>query len=117
METTTETAPTNDLQVGKNEDIFTSEDTYRGIANSLGIEKQSDQIKYQDQIQRLAEWAKAKGAKDNTDIIWQIKQLANRIGGPQIGNNWAQHLSQYAYLELQRIGIDRDLRSLEKPNG
>ncbi len=33
METTTETAPKDDLQVGKNEDIFTSSSTYYTIDN------------------------------------------------------------------------------------
>ena len=73
--------------------------------------------KHQDQIKRLIEWAQAKGAKDTTDIVWSIRQLANRVGSPHIGNDWAQHLAEYAYLELERNKIDGQLKEMDMKPG
>lgn len=87
------------------------------IGRAVGLNNFDEIKKYQDQIKRLHEWARMKGAKDREDSVWQIKQLANRIGGPTIGNNWAQHLSTYAHLEMERMGLDTQLRSMEGQHG
>jgi len=83
------------------------------LARSVGLERQSDIVKYQDQIDRLMEWAREKGAKNKEEMVWQVRQLANRIGGPTIGTNWVRHLANYAYLEMEKLKIDKQLQELE----
>lgn len=82
------------------------------LANSLGI-KNLDEIRKNDlQIQRLVDWAKAKGATTREDIAWSIRQLAARVGTPAIGDGNIKHLSVYAYLELERLKIDKQLKEM-----
>ena len=84
--------------------------TQHAIASAVGLENSSEISKYAHQIERLNQWATMKGAKDTADKVWQIKQLANRIGGPTIGNNWAKHLATYAFLEMERMKLDQQLQ-------
>lgn len=82
------------------------------LARTLGLENLEDIKKYQDQLSRLIEWAQEKGAQTREDIAWQVKSLAGRVGGPQFGNNIVQHLSQWAYLELERNRLDRQMKEM-----
>lgn len=101
---------TEQINVGQTTDPFIDDTSKLQIAHALGLESLEDIKKYQDQIARLTEWGKAKGAKDTLDLIWQIKDLANRIGGPRFGENNVRNLSTYAYLELERMKIDKQLK-------
>jgi hypothetical protein len=101
------------VSVGSNGDIYVDEFNRNAVARALNLKDYGEIKKNQDQIKRLIEWAKVKGAKDYTDITNSIKELANRVGSPKLGNNWAQHLSQYAYLEMERMKIDEQLREME----
>jgi len=82
------------------------------LARSLGMDNLKELSKYSDQLERLVEWAKLKGAKSREDVIWEVRQLANRVGGPSIGNNNVQHLSQYAYLEMERLKLDKQMKEM-----
>lgn len=83
------------------------------LARSLGLENLRDISRYHNQLDRIVEWAKAKGAVSREDVVWQVRQLMTRVGGPSLGNNWAQHLSQYAYLEMERMKLDGQLKEFE----
>lgn len=107
---------TETVSVGQSSEPFVDFSLRDSVARNLGLKDYAETKKYQHQIERLIQWAEAKGAKDNTDILYSIKQLANRVGSPKLGNNWAQHLSQYAFLEMERLNIDKQLRELEVPN-
>lgn len=80
------------------------------IARSLGINDFKEMKQYDEQLHRLARWAKMKGAKDSLDIVWNIKQLASRIGGPSFGQHNVQNLSIYAGLELERNRIENKMK-------
>lgn len=82
------------------------------LARNLGMENFDDMKKYQDQLERLIAWAREKGATSREDIAWQVKSLAGRVGGPQFGNNIVQHLSQWAYLEMERNRLDRQMKEM-----
>ena len=110
--------PTNQEEkvegIGAKAEPYTpSTDTKLAVGKALGITDLGEIDKNQHQIERLIEWAQMKGAKDDMDIVWSIKQLANRVGSPGLGNNWAQHLSTYAYLEMEKLKIDKQLREIE----
>jgi hypothetical protein len=100
------------ISVGQSNEPFIDEITRDQVGKALGLKDFAEVKKNQDQIKRLIDWAQAKGAKDTTDVVWSVKQLANRVGAPHIGNNWAQHLAQYAYLEMERMNIDKQLSEL-----
>lgn len=98
-------------------DVYVDDFERTAVARALNIDGFGDMKKYQDQIKRLIDWARSKGAKDTTDVVWNVKQLANRVGSPKIGNNWAQHLSAYAYLEMEKMKIEGELREMEPDGG
>lgn len=101
------------VPIGEKNDIYVDEFDKNAVAKALGFDKFSSIKKYNHQIERLIEWAKMKGAKDHIDIVDSIKKLANRVGSPPLGTNIAQHLSTYAYLEMERLKIDKQLREME----
>lgn len=82
------------------------------LARSLGLENLNDMSKFDDQLSNLVEWAKAKGAKSREDIIWQVRELSNMIGGPRVGTPMVRNLSQYAYLEMEKIKIDKQMKEM-----
>lgn len=82
----------------------------RSLARSLGIDNEGNLTKHQDRLSRIYKWAKEKGAEDAADVIWSVQQLANRIGSPPVGTNNVEHLSTYAYLELERMELDKKLK-------
>lgn len=84
------------------------------VGRSLGLEESEYAKTYQDQLDRLIDWSMEGGSKTREEIVWSIKQLANRVGSPPIGNNWAQHLSQYAYLEMERNKLDKQLKKMSR---
>lgn len=100
------------VTVGQHSEPFVNEITRDQVGKALGLKDFSEIKKYQDQIKRLIDWAQVKGAKDTTDIVWSVKQLAAKSGSPHMGNNWAQHLAQIAFLEMERLNIDKQLSEL-----
>lgn len=82
------------------------------LARSLGLENIGDISKYDDQLSNLLEWAKLKGATSREDMVWQIRELANMIGGPRVGTPMVRNLSQYAYLEMEKIKIDKQMKEM-----
>lgn len=102
------------IKVGSSKDPFVGDDMKLRVGRSLGLDKFSDVKKYQHNIERLIDWGKEKGAKDAEDLIWNIRQLANRVGSAPLGQNTTQHLSTYAYLEMERMKIDKQLEEMSK---
>jgi hypothetical protein len=96
------------VPVGTQADPFVDDWLKRSILRHFNI-RPEDEKRHQSQIERIVQWAKAKGAKDDADAMWSIKQLANRVGSPKIGNNWVQHLGQYAYLDMERMKLDKEI--------
>lgn len=107
-----DSADVQTIEVGSRSDPFNDTSLRDSIARELGLKNYGETKKYLHQIERLIQWAQAKGAKDNTDVIYSIKQLAGKSGSPHLGNNWAQHLSQIAFLEMERMNIDKQLEEL-----
>lgn len=101
------------VQVGQSVEPVIDNLTRDAVAEILGLKNFGEIKRYQDHIKRLIDWAQVKGAKDRTDVLWAIEKLADRVGSPKIGNNWAQHLSQYAYLEMERLKIDQQLEEMK----
>jgi hypothetical protein len=104
------------VPVGAGSDVYNDDFERNAVARALGFDSFKEIRKNQDQIKRLIDWAHAKGAKDYIDVQKSIQELANRVGSPHLGNNWAQHLAQYAYLDMEKMKIDGELKSFEKPD-
>ena len=81
------------------------------VAKTIGIEDETGKKKFQDQIGRLIEYARHKGASNADEMTIEIKRLMNRVGTP-IGIHLARHLSTYAYLEMERDRLDQQLQEL-----
>lgn len=82
------------------------------IGQAVGLDNFSQIKQYDHQLTRLKEWAQSRGAKSVSEVVSQLRQLANRVGAPTIGNNWAQHLSTYAYLDMQRSNINKEMKEI-----
>lgn len=80
-----------------------------GLAKSLGLENFKEIDKYDEQLQRIINWAKTQGAKDQIDVLGLVKGLTTRLGDRSIRN-----LSTYVYLESQRLALEAKIRRLEK---
>lgn len=93
-----------------------SNDDMLAYGRAVGINNFDEADEYKDKLNILKKWAKAKGAKDLPDALWQIRQLQTRLGGPKFGQTMAEYLAQYAYLELERMTVDNQLKHFE-PNG
>lgn len=100
-------APATDIVSDNNQQLS-------DIGHAIGLEMHSDIKKEQHALERLIEWANMKGAKDSSEIISHIKELANRVGASPLGGSIAKNLSTYAYLEMERARIDRELSKLDK---
>lgn len=79
------------------------------IAHSLGVDKLSEMKQFKDQLARVYEWAKLKGADSLSDMIVEINGLRSRVGNPNIFN-----LSVYAGLELERLRLEEKMKKMEK---
>lgn len=82
------------------------------LGQAVGLKTLSQIDKNKHELARLKEWAESKGAKNINEILSQIRQLANKVGSPTIGDNWAKHLSTYAYLEMQKDNIDKEMKEV-----
>lgn len=109
----------DNVQVGKQEETralnVPQDGELEGLAigRSLGIDSFKELKKFAKETKQLTDWARMKGAKDIPDMIWQVKQLASRIGGPSIGTHTIQNLSTYAYLEMERNRIEKQMKEFE----
>lgn len=83
------------------------------IARTFGIENFDEMKKYDDQLSTLYEWAKLKGATSREDIAWQVRELRSLLGGPGVGTPMVRHLAQYAYLEMERMKVDKQMKEME----
>jgi hypothetical protein len=99
--------------VGQQNEPVVDELVRDAIAKELGLRNFGDIRKNQDKLKTIIDWAYVKGAKDRMDVIWAVKQLAGRVGSPKLGNNWPEHLAQYCYLEMERVRLDEQLKSME----
>lgn len=103
-----------DDQMVSTDIVSPNNDQLSDVAHALGLEMHSDIHKNQNALERLVEWAQMKGAKDSSEIISHIKELAGTVGSNPLGGNMAKHLSTYAYLEMERARIDRELSKMDK---
>lgn len=54
-------------------------------------------------------------AKSSEDVEMKIKELHNEVGTPPLGN-LIKHLSQCAYLQMERSAIDKKIADIKKLN-
>lgn len=76
------------------------------VAKALGIENIANKGAFQDQTNRIIEWARIEGAKTTSEIVSKIHALQNQVGGR---NNLYQ-LSVYAGLKLQDYYLQKQLK-------
>lgn len=99
--------------VGKPADPFVDDSLKMKVGEELGLKDFGDIKKNQHAVERIIEWARMKGAKDSSDLLWNVRQLANRVGSSPLGQSLAKHLSTYAYLEMERLKLDKELKNME----
>ena len=67
-----------------------------------------------DQIRLLVEYAKSV-TDDHTSmgIKWAIRSLQGRVGTPPLGQKWLPYLTQYAYIKLESLKIQKEVEKYE----
>lgn len=101
--------PANDIFANVDEPITDYFEKLK-LGHSVGLKTLTQIDKYKHELTRLKQYAESKGAKNIAEIVFEVKKLANRVGSPTIGDDWAKHLSTYAYLEMQKEDIDKELK-------
>lgn len=54
------------------------------IARALRLDSLKDMEKHAHRLDKLAAWARSKGAKNEVDVTAEIASLRNRLGSPTI---------------------------------
>ena len=94
--------------------VVNEQNSLNQVGQELGLKNLGEVKANQNSVERIMEWAREKGAATDAEIVTFIKELAGRVGSPTIGSNWAKHLSTYAYLELDKLRIEKQLKNMEK---
>lgn len=69
--------------------------------------------KTEEKVKALWNWAKKQSKSDDqTDIVWQIVDLKNRLGAPAIGENRLDLLYRWVRLEEEGARIEAQKRQL-----
>ena len=82
---------------------------YKSIAKTLGLDSFSEMEKYKDDIQRIAEYAKAQGTEDTMDFDWVVKQLSQTVGSPALGEKLITSVSRYVYLLNEKSRVEKEI--------
>ncbi len=56
----------------------------------------------------LSEIARNLGTGDDVDLLWEIKNLENRIGTPPLGMSRLQHVYNFMRINSQIQGLERE---------
>jgi hypothetical protein len=87
------------------------------MLNSVGqmFNLRPDEItKDKDKINLLIDYAKSQTDETSPEAIkWAIRSLQGRVGTPPLGQAWIPYLSQYAYLKLESLKLNKEVEKYE----
>lgn len=72
--------------------------------------------KYSMELDSIIEWAKANGAKNTEDIVWEVRHLLTNLGSPKLGDNPIRYLYRYVFLVNEKRKINKELQEFENVN-
>ncbi len=78
------------------------------VGRSLGIQDIQDMERHQNRLDRIIEWAQAKGAKNQSEYVAELAHLRNTIGSPTIFD-----LTVYLNLEMEHMATEKAKTELE----
>lgn len=81
------------------------------VARSLKLDNYSDIEKNQDRLDKIAAYARAKGAKTTDEIIAELAALKTLVGGrdPNI-----HEITPYVHLALERMSAEGQEKAIEE---
>jgi uncharacterized protein YoxC len=77
------------------------------IAKEIGVEIK-ETTKYNHDLKLILDYVKQKGAKTLNEVIWEVRELSNKVGKPAFGHPITK-MSRFAYLYTERNKIDKEL--------
>lgn len=77
------------------------------IGRELGVETK-ETTKYDRDLKLLMEYAVNRGAKNLNDVLWEIRQLKNKVGKEAMGDSIKKY-SRYAYLYNESVAIEKEM--------
>lgn len=80
------------------------------IATKQALELEGESSKYDNDVDIIRDWAKAKVGDDPQDIKWAIRDLIMRLGTPTFGDH-IKHVARFAYLDTQEKKIKAEKES------
>lgn len=68
-----------------------------------------------DKLEVILEYAKTQVTEQTMENIkWAIRDLSSKVGTPPLGEKLVNYLSKYAYLNLERINLEKDIKKYER---
>jgi len=88
---------------------------FKSVAQVMGLESETDQAHYRDNIETLLEYAKTQ-SKDHSleNLKWIVRQLEFKIGTPPLSEKRISYLARYAYLLNESKKIEEERKAFEK---
>ena len=100
---------------------FPDWEKYDPLTHSIGKYlnvKMDDIAEYsqlKNRISLIRDWAKQNAnSEDNTDVLWAVRTLENRLGTPPAGEKRINHLYKWIRLDQDRQRIEKEQKILEK---
>ena len=85
----------------------------KGKINEIFDESTGDLKKNDVKLARIVEWANQKGAKSVEDAMWAIRDLANHLGSPEVGESKLSRIYNWIYLSQVRDEAETKLKGME----
>lgn len=82
------------------------------IAEILG-EDRANAYKFDVELNRLVDWAKTQGGDSPEEIFWNIRELAVKLGSPELGDNKIKFLHRYVFLLDQENSARKERQKME----
>lgn len=97
----------------KKGDTFTGSDTIAlsKIAEELNVDSLTT-TKNNFDLERLLKYAQQRGATDINEILWEIRDLANKVGN-SLTENKLKRMARFAFLFGERRSIDKEIEQLK----
>ena len=77
------------------------------VARSLDIDSFNKIKENRERIDQVIQWAKLRGAKNQTDLVIEIKQLKNILGSPNL-----MDMVVFTGLDIQRMETAKQMNKL-----
>jgi hypothetical protein len=113
MSTIRDVSPTGEIVTETHRDVnvsqknisapVTPELRLKAVQDAMGLETESDKVKYRDKVETLLEYVGSKKGLDLEGIKSTLRDLELEIGSPPLSERRVSYVARYAYLKLSSM--------------